>query len=78
MLVATVVYFYMTLISSSRPDDLPLWKSSALATLREGHEVGYLLADADTVQDMEVIARNTDVKADETYLAQKSTRETTK
>ena len=65
MLLTGAVFFCVTLLSdagSRSRYDVPLWKSSSLGTIRRGFEVGHLLQGADTVEDMDVVARKVYVK----------------
>ncbi|KAJ3953213.1 hypothetical protein N0V92_010324 [Colletotrichum tropicale] len=48
----------MTIINTGSNVDVPLWKSSSLAALRDGHDIGGLLKDSGkSVVDMEDAAR---------------------
>ncbi|KAH8687092.1 hypothetical protein BGZ61DRAFT_589439 [Ilyonectria robusta] len=62
MLLSVIVFLCMTLISSASAADVPLWKSSSLATMRRGYEAGDVLDGAETVEDMENTARKAYVK----------------
>jgi hypothetical protein len=65
MLLTGATFFCATLISdagSRSRYDVPLWKSSSLATIRRGFEVGHLLQGAETVDDMDALARKVHVK----------------
>ncbi|KAF7541976.1 hypothetical protein G7Z17_g11847 [Cylindrodendrum hubeiense] len=62
MLVLVIVFLCITLISSGSLEVAPLWKNSALGTIRRGYEVGDVLSGADTVEDMEAKARKAYVK----------------
>ncbi|KAH7118549.1 hypothetical protein B0J13DRAFT_680907 [Dactylonectria estremocensis] len=57
MLLSVIVFLCMTLMSSGPAEAAPLWKSSALATIRRGYEVGDVLVGAETVEDMEAKAK---------------------
>ncbi|KPM39707.1 hypothetical protein AK830_g6852 [Neonectria ditissima] len=62
MLAAVILFLFMTLVSSGLTTTVPLWKSSSLATIRRGYEVGDVFGGADTVEDMETTARKAYVK----------------
>ncbi|KAI8219217.1 hypothetical protein K4K53_008408 [Colletotrichum sp. SAR 10_77] len=58
LLVCTLLL--VTIIASQSSDAVPLWKSSSLAALRHGHDIGGLFNDSDkSVADMENTARRT-------------------
>ncbi|KAF4966167.1 hypothetical protein FSARC_6126 [Fusarium sarcochroum] len=72
MLLLVAVFLCVTLVNSGPTQAAPLWKSSTLATLRRGYEVGDVLVGADTVEDMETRARRAHVKpVDDTHLRAK-------
>ncbi|KAK4032827.1 hypothetical protein C8A01DRAFT_20155, partial [Parachaetomium inaequale] len=51
------VFLGITLWDSGRAEHVPLWKSSTLATIRRGYQIGGALEGADTVHEMESAAR---------------------
>ncbi|KAF6812582.1 hypothetical protein CMUS01_13026 [Colletotrichum musicola] len=58
--VCACIFLLMTVYSSDHQDDAPLWKSSSLAAIRRGHDIGDLFGSAgSSVRDMEDIARRT-------------------
>ncbi len=63
-LLLGVVFFGITLWSSGTggAELVPLWKSSTLATIRRGYQIGAALEGADTVREMESTARKAYVK----------------
>ncbi|KAJ4247514.1 hypothetical protein NW762_013191 [Fusarium torreyae] len=62
MVLLVAVFLCITLMNSRPSEAAPLWKSSTLATLRRGYQVGDVLAGADTVEDMETKAKRAHVK----------------
>ncbi len=63
-LLLGVIFLCITLWSSgtSGAESVPLWKSSTLATLGRGYQIGGALKGANTVQEMENAARKAYVK----------------
>jgi hypothetical protein len=61
-LLLAIIFLCITLWNSRGPEHVPLWKSSALGTLRRGYQVGGALEGADTVQEMESVARKAYIK----------------
>ena len=69
VLLSAVLFLATTLVKASSDRSLalgsagvgagavPLWKSSSLATIRKGHQMGGILDQADTVKEMEDVAR---------------------
>jgi hypothetical protein len=66
MLLFVAVFLCITLMNSRSSEAAPLWKSSTLATLRHGYQVGDVLAGADNVEDMETKAKRAYVKVQRT------------
>ncbi|KAF6810104.1 hypothetical protein CSOJ01_06516 [Colletotrichum sojae] len=62
MLVFSLSFLCLTASSSGGRGGVPLWKSSSLAAIRHGHEVGVLLMHTDSVRGMEETARKISVK----------------
>jgi hypothetical protein len=63
-LLLGVVFLGITLWHSGTggAEPVPLWKSSTLATIRRGYQIGAALDGADTVQEMESMARKAYVR----------------
>ncbi|KAK4039161.1 hypothetical protein C8A01DRAFT_16797 [Parachaetomium inaequale] len=63
-LLLGVVFLGITLWNSGTggAEPVPLWKSSTLATIRRGYQIGAALEGANTVQEMESAARKAYVK----------------
>ncbi|KAL0944712.1 uncharacterized protein CTRU02_202599 [Colletotrichum truncatum] len=57
MILSAALFLFLTLISSNREGDVALWKSSSLATIRHGRDVGDVLNPASSTRDMEATAR---------------------
>ncbi|WYZ36267.1 hypothetical protein EsH8_XII_000017 [Colletotrichum jinshuiense] len=57
MILSTILFWLNTLKSCGNQDDVPLWKSSSLAAIRHGHDVGRVLSGATTIDAMENTAR---------------------
>ncbi|KAI8651609.1 hypothetical protein NCS55_01406400 [Fusarium keratoplasticum] len=62
MLVCVLILLIITARSAGDPDLTPLARSSTLATIRQGHRIGGILEDADTMERMEKAARRSYVK----------------
>lgn len=61
-LLLGIIFLRITLWSSDGAERVPLWKSSTLATIRRGYELGGALEGVDTVPEMESKARKAYVK----------------
>ncbi|GKT85721.1 hypothetical protein CT0861_02939 [Colletotrichum tofieldiae] len=57
MVVAAIGFLLVTLRNSSPKGDVPLWKSSSLAAIRHGRDVGGVLSRSTTLGDIEDTAR---------------------
>ncbi|KAK1974446.1 hypothetical protein LZ30DRAFT_408673 [Colletotrichum cereale] len=57
MIVAAIVFLFITFSSSSREGDVPLWKSSSLAAIRHGHNVGGILSPSTNLGEIESTAK---------------------
>ncbi|RSL69285.1 hypothetical protein CEP53_002284 [Fusarium sp. AF-6] len=62
MLFCVLILLIITAKSAGDPDLTPLARSSTLATIRQGHRIGGILEDADTMERMEKAARRSYVK----------------
>lgn len=62
MLLCVVILLTITARSAGDPDTTPLARSSALATIRQGHRIGDILVNADTMERMEQTARRSYVR----------------
>ncbi|UPL00378.1 hypothetical protein LCI18_011312 [Fusarium solani-melongenae] len=62
MLICVLILLIMTAKSAGDPDLTPLARNSTLATIRQGHRIGGVLEDADTMELMEKTARRSYVK----------------
>lgn len=61
-LLLGVLFLCITLWGSDGAEHAPLWKSSTLATIRRGYELGGALEGVETVEEMESKARKAYVK----------------
>lgn len=66
MLLLVAVFLCITLANSKPSEATPLWKSSTLATLRRGYQVGDVLAGAGTIGEMETKAKKIHIKVQRT------------
>ncbi|CAJ0555476.1 Ff.00g055410.m01.CDS01 [Fusarium sp. VM40] len=66
MLLLVAVFLCITMVNSRPSEATPLWKSSTLATLRRGYQVGDVLAGADTIGEMETKAKKVHSKVQRT------------
>ncbi|KXH25926.1 hypothetical protein CSAL01_04480 [Colletotrichum salicis] len=57
MLVSATAFLFATLGNSSTRGNVPLWKSSSLAAIRHGRDVGGVLSRSTTMGEMEDTAR---------------------
>ncbi|KAM5351084.1 hypothetical protein ACJ41O_003807 [Fusarium nematophilum] len=62
MLASVIVFLLITAGASGDPDVMPLARNSALATIRQGLQIGGVLEHADTMERMEKTARRSYVK----------------
>ncbi|KAF9881496.1 hypothetical protein CkaCkLH20_00642 [Colletotrichum karsti] len=62
LLLAAIFFLALTLGNTIGKGDIPLWKSSSLAAIRHGRDVGGLLSQTSTIGDMEATARKMRVK----------------
>ncbi|KAJ4172712.1 hypothetical protein NW754_002915 [Fusarium falciforme] len=62
MLICVLILLIITAKSAGDPDLTPLARNSTLATIRQGHRIGGVLEDADTMESMEKAARRSYVK----------------
>ncbi|KAI9373777.1 hypothetical protein BJX61DRAFT_552009 [Aspergillus egyptiacus] len=58
MLAGGLVFWLLTVRNSSRPQAVPIWKSSSLAVLRQGRTTGRALEVSTTMEDMRMNAKN--------------------
>lgn len=61
-LLLGIIFICITLCNSGGTEHAPLWKSSTLATIHRGYDIGGVLEGVETVEEMESAARKAYIK----------------